>query len=85
MSTSKGVDLLMIRIATEEYVFEEWSLDEEPEAKAVEALWRYNEHHGLPPVPQVGPTGAAGRNTRLDNPARDAKIRGRGDSLSDEN
>ncbi len=28
----------MMRIATEEYVFEEWSLDEEPEAKVVEAL-----------------------------------------------
>ena len=39
MRISKDVDLLRMRIATEEYVFEEWSLDEEPEAKAVEALW----------------------------------------------
>jgi len=40
VTTSKDVDLLMLRIATEEYVFEEWSLDDEgPEAKAIEALW----------------------------------------------
>ncbi len=39
MRISKDADLLLMRIATEEYVFEEWSLDEEPEAKAVESLW----------------------------------------------
>ena len=39
MRISKDADLRLLRIATEEYVFEEWSLDEEPEAKTVEALW----------------------------------------------